>query len=209
MTELILIRHGETAWNAERRIQGQLDVPLNEVGRAQAEAIGLRFRDETVDVLVSSDLSRAMQTMQPIADACGLQVLSDSRLRERNLGILEGLFYEEAQRTMPQVLDVFRSRQIDTPLDGGESLRVFAGRVVAALTALVDTHKGKRIVAVTHGGVLDAAHRHADNIPLDAPRDFPIHNTSVSTFRVDSSGFHLIDQVDLSHLPPHMAMDHS
>lgn len=209
MTEFILIRHGETDWNAEHRIQGQLDVPLNEVGRAQADAIGLRFRDETIDVLVSSDLSRAMQTMQPIADACSLQVLSDSRLRERNLGVLEGLFYEEAQRKMPQVLDVFRSRQIDTPLDGGESLRAFAGRVVAALTALAETHKGKRIVAVTHGGVLDAAHRHADGTPLDAPRGFPIHNTSVSTFHVDSSGFHLVDQADLSHLPAHMAMNGS
>ncbi len=209
MTELILIRHGETDWNAEQRIQGHLDVPLNELGRAQAEAIGQRFGDEAVDVLISSDLSRAMQTMQPIANACGLAVLSDSRLRERSLGVLEGLFYEEAQRKMPQMLDVFRSRQIDAPLDGGESLRAFAGRVIAALTALAETHKSKRIVAVTHGGVLDAAHRHANGTPLDAPRDFPIYNTSVSTFRVDSSGFHLLDWGDLSHLPSHMSMDDS
>ena len=207
MTELILIRHGETAWNAERRIQGQLDVPLNEVGRAQAEAIALRFRDETIDVLVSSDLSRAMQTMRPIADACGLQVLSDSRLRERNLGVLEGLFYEEAQRKMRQVLDVFLSRKVDTSIDGGESLREFAQRVIDVLTETVATHAGKRIVAVTHGGVVDIACRHANGSPLETPRGFPIHNTSVSTFHVDDSGFNLVDQADLSHLPAHMSID--
>lgn len=209
MTKLTLIRHGETDWNAKRRIQGQLDAPLNEVGRAQAEAIGLRYRDETVDVLISSDLSRARQTMEPIANACGLEVLHDSRLRERNLGVLEGLFYEEAQNKMPQVLDVFRSRQIDTPIDGGESLREFAQRVTAFLTETAETYGGKHIVAVTHGGVVDIACRHANGSSLDAPRDFPIHNTSVSNFHVDGSGFHLIDEADLSHLPAHLSMDDS
>jgi probable phosphoglycerate mutase len=207
MTQLTLIRHGETEWNAKHRIQGQLDVPLNEVGRAQAEAIGLRFRDETVDVLVSSDLSRARQTVQPIANACGLQVLSDSRLRERKLGVLEGLYYDEAKDKMPQLLDVFQSRQIDTPLDGGESLRAFAQRVTAFLTETLETYAGKRIVAVTHGGVVDIACRHANGSPLDTPRDFPIHNTSVSTIRVDSTGFHLIVEADHSHLPAQGPMD--
>ena len=207
MTKLTLIRHGETDWNAKRRIQGQLDAPLNEVGHAQAKAIGLRFRDETIDVLICSDLSRAMQTMQPIANACGLEVFHDSRLRERKLGVLEGLFYEEAQNKMPQVLDVFRSRQIDTPIDGGESLREFAQRVTAFLTETAETYAGKQIVIVTHGGVVDIACRHANGSSLDAPRDHPIHNTSVSTFRIDSSGFHLIDEADLSHLPTNMSMD--
>jgi probable phosphoglycerate mutase len=207
MTQLTLIRHGETEWNAKHRIQGQLDVPLNEVGRAQAEAIGLRFRDETVDVLVSSDLSRAMQTVQPIANACGLQVLSDARLRERNLGVLEGLYYDEAKDKMPQLLDVFQSRQIDTPLDGGESLREFAQRVTDFLTEAAETYAGKHIVAVTHGGVVDIACRHANGSPLDTPRDFPIHNTSVSTIRVDSTGFNLILEADHSHLPAQGPMD--
>jgi len=207
MTKLTLIRHGETDWNAKRRIQGQLDAPLNEVGHAQAEAIGLRFRDETIDVLICSDLSRAMQTMQAIANACGLEVFHDSRLRERNLGVLEGVCYEEAQNKMPQVLDVFRSRQIDTPIDGGESLREFAQRVTAFLTETAETYAGKHIVVVTHGGVVDIACRYANGSSLGAPRDNPIHNTSVSTFRVDSSGFHLIDEADLGHLPAQMSMD--
>ena len=207
MTKLTLIRHGETDWNAKRRIQGQLDAPLNDVGRAQAEAIGLRYRDETVDVLISSDLSRATQTMQPIANACGLEVFYDSRLRERNLGVLEGLYYAEAEEKMPRLLDVFRSRQIDTPLEGGESLREFAKRVSEFLTETADTHADKNIVAVTHGGVVDIALRYANGSPLDAPRDFPIRNTSVSTFRIDESGFHLIDEADLSHLPASVSMD--
>jgi len=209
MTTLTLIRHGETEWNATRRIQGQLDVPLNEVGRAQADAIAKRFKGDAVDVLVSSDLSRAMQTMQAIASTCGLPVSSDSRLRERKLGVLEGLYYDEAREKMPLLLDVFQNRQIDTPLDGGESLREFAQRVTGFLTETAETYAGKRIVAVTHGGVVDIAWRLAKGKPLDAPRDFPIRNTSVSTFRMDGSALHLIDEADFSHLPDDMCLDNA
>jgi probable phosphoglycerate mutase len=206
-TELILIRHGETDWNAGRRIQGQLDVPLNQTGFAQARAVGERYQSEKLDVLVSSDLRRAMQTMQPIATASGLPVLPDARLRERHLGVLQGVSYEDAKREMPQVLGVFESRKVDEPIDGGESLREFSQRVISVLTEIVETYPNKRIVAVTHGGVVDIACRHAKGTRLDTPRDFPIHNTSVSTFRVDSSGFHLIDQADLSHLQARMSID--
>ena len=209
MTTLTLIRHGETDWNAKRRIQGQLDVPLNEVGRAQADAIAQRFRDDAVDVLLSSDLSRAMQTMQAIASACGLPVLSDSRLRERKLGVLEGLYYDEAREKMPLLLDVFQNRQIDTPLDGGESLREFAQRVTGFLTETAETYASKRIVAVTHGGVVDIAWRHATGKPLDAPRDFAIHNTSVSVFRIEGPKFHLVNEADLSHLPAGNSIDNA
>ena len=83
MTELVLIRHGETDWNAQRRIQGHLDIPLNHAGLAQAEAIGERFRGTDIDVLVSSDLGRAMQTAAPISEGSTLPVLSEARLRER------------------------------------------------------------------------------------------------------------------------------
>jgi probable phosphoglycerate mutase len=207
MTELILIRHGETDWNVEHRIQGHLDIPLNEAGLAQADAIGVRFRGEKVDVLISSDLCRAMQTVNPIANVCGLPVLRDVRLRERHLGVLQGKTTEQAQQLAPTAFEVFRSRATDAALEGGESLAEFAQRVINTLTELAQTYRNKRIVAVTHGGVVDIAYRHANKTPLDAPRLFPIHNASVNTLRASASGFELVSWSDISHLPDQEALD--
>ena len=207
MTELILVRHGETAWNAEQRIQGHLDAPLNDIGLAQAKAVGERFRGQAVDALICSDLSRAMQTMQPIAVACGLPVQPDARLRERHLGVLQGMLYDDAQREMPETLDAFRLRHVDAPIEGGETLRQFAKRVIDVLNELVAAQPDKRIVVVTHGGVVDIAWRHANKAPLDAPRQSPIFNTSVNTFRASADEFSLVGWGDISHLPQQLALD--
>jgi len=207
MTELILIRHGETDWNVEQRIQGHLDIALNATGLAQAEAIGERFLDQRVDVLISSDLGRAMQTANPIARACRLPVIRDARLRERHLGVLQGKTREQAQQIVPKMFDVFRSRIADAPLEDGESLEMFARRVIEALSEVAQTHRNKRIVAVTHGGVVDIAHRWVSNIALDAPRVSPIRNASINTLRVSASGFEIVHWGDISHLPDNQAMD--
>lgn len=207
MTELILVRHGETDWNAERRIQGHLDIPLNSTGLAQAQAVGERFRDLDIDVLMSSDLRRAMQTVAPISARHELPVSSEVRLRERNLGVLQGKTVEEAQQLVPEAFKVFRSRAEDAVLAEGESLAAFAARAIEALTALTQKHQGKRIVAVTHGGVLDITYRHATGMPLAAPRTFPIHNASVSSFRCNGSEFELVSWSDVGHLPDKWAAD--
>ena len=207
MTELILIRHGETDWNVEHRIQGHIDVPLNRTGLAQAEAIGERFRDVDIDVLVSSDLNRALQTMKPISDRRDLPVFRDPRLRERHLGVLQGKTAEEAKQLTPQAFEVYRSRAKDAELEEGESLAAFAHRVIAALKQLTQSHKNKRIVAVTHGGVLDIAYRHANQIPLETPRTFRIFNASVNTLRANGSELQLVDWSDTNHLQDIRAMD--
>lgn len=207
MTELILVRHGETDWNVERRIQGHTDIPLNETGLTQADAIGERFLGERIDVLISSDLGRAMQTANPIAKACGLPVVRDARLRERRLGVLQGKSIDEARELTPNAYEVFRSRITDAALDGGESLAEFAQRVTETLMDLARVHRNKRIVAVTHGGVVDIAYRLANNTPLDAPRLFPIHNASVNTLRASAAGFELVSWSDISHLADQSAMD--
>lgn len=207
MTELILIRHGETDWNAEQRIQGHLDIPLNRAGLEQAEALGKRFGSIEIDVLVSSDLSRAMQTAAPISAARALPVVGEARLRERNLGVLQGKTREQAKQSAPEAFDVFRSRVEGAVLDEGESLAAFAERVIDVLAELTQKYRGKRIVAVTHGGVLDIAYRHAAGMPLAAPRNFPIHNASVNTFRADGSELELVSWSDVSHLPGEWAMD--
>ncbi len=207
MTELILIRHGETDWNVERRIQGHTDIPLNETGLTQADAIGERFIDERIDVLLSSDLGRAMQTANPIAKACGLPVIRDVRLRERHLGVLQGKTIDEARELTPEAYEIFHSRITDVALEGGESLAEFAQRVTGTLVELARVHRDKRIVAVTHGGVVDIAYRLANNTPLEAPRLFPIHNASVNTLRTSGSAFELVSWSDISHLADQSAMD--
>ncbi len=200
MTELILIRHGETDWNVEQRIQGHLDIPLNRAGLAQAEAIGSRFRDIKIDVLLSSDLCRALQTVAHVSESCNLPVLREARLRERHLGILQGKTREEAEQQTPEAFKVFRSRVSDAPLDEGESLVAFAQRVLDLLAELTLVYRDKRIVAVTHGGVLDIIYRYANKTPLEAPRTFPIPNASVSTFRIENGHLNMLDWSDISHL---------
>ena len=184
-----------------------MDIALNRAGLAQAAAIGRRFEGDKIDVLVSSDLRRAMQTMTPIAEGRDVPVLPDQRLRERHLGILQGKTREEAQRDMPEAYEVFRSRLPGAELEDGESLNTFAKRVLDALADLTETHRNKRIVAVTHGGVLDIAHRHATGTALEAPRTFTIHNASINTFRVEGSQLILVDWGDISHLPDRLVMD--
>ena len=207
MTELILIRHGETDWNVQGRIQGHVDIPLNSTGLAQARAVGERFRDEHVDRVVSSDLGRAMQTAQPIARARGVNPFPEPALRERHLGVLQGLTGDEAQQRIAQVWRSFKSRDPAQPLEAGESLAEFATRAVAALKAIAVQYAGQRIAVVTHGGVLDAAYREAVGMPLDAPRDFPVFNASVNTLSVEGGRFRVLRWADVSHLPRELALD--
>lgn len=207
MTELILIRHGETDWNVEGRIQGHVDIPLNATGMAQARAVGERFRDEHVDAIISSDLGRAMQTAQPIAQSRSLVPNPEPALRERHLGVLQGLTGDEAQQRVADVWRVFKSRAPAQPLEAGESLAEFAARAVAALKAIAERYAGKRVAVVTHGGVLDAAYRAAMGMALDAPRDFPVYNASVNTLSVADGQFRVVRWADVSHLPRELAMD--
>ncbi len=185
-TEIFLVRHGETAWNAEGRIQGHLNIPLNAVGLAQAAALGPRFKAEPVQAIYSSDLDRAHFTAQPIAAQDGQSIQLDARLRERHLGVLQGLTRDEAMERQRSAWLAFKSREPDTLLEGGESLRVFFHRVAAFLTDICERHRGQRVVLVTHGGVLDAAYRHAAGMPLNEPRRFPIFNASINILTFQS-----------------------
>ncbi|MEX0960855.1 MAG: histidine phosphatase family protein [Burkholderiales bacterium] len=206
-TLLFLIRHGETAWNVEGRIQGHVDQPLNDTGLAQARAVGNRFRAETLDGIYASDLTRAMQTAQPVADATALTIVPDPALRERHLGVLQGLTGDEARGRTPAVWTVFRTRAPNADLEAGESLAEFSTRVLAALEGIAREKAGKRIAIVTHGGVLDAAYRRARGIPLDLPRDFPIYNASVNLLGFDGARFEVLRWGDVSHLPEELSLD--
>ncbi len=199
-THLIVIRHGETAWNRERRLQGQPDVPLNETGRAQARALAAALADEPIDALYVSDLTRTMQTAEPLADALGLDIRPEPRLRERCYGKLQGMTYAEVAETMPEEFAQWQARVPDYAPAEGESLAEFHDRAAEVALALARRHPGERIALVTHGGVMDALYREATGMTLEAPRQHELLNCSVNRLRSDSRGLTLLQWGDVSHL---------
>ena len=206
-TILTLVRHGETEWNAAGRIQGHLDIPLNATGLAQAAAIGRRLGGEAFDAILSSDLERALQTARPIVRLPEQTILRDARLRERHLGVLQGLTAEEAAIRQPHAWGAFKARSPKATLEGGETLVEFSQRVVGLIEDLLRVYAGSRLLLVTHGGVLDAAYRHVTGMPLSAVRNFPICNTSVNVLRHRGGVWTIESWGDVSHLPLELAMD--
>lgn len=206
-TTLFLVRHGETAWNVEGRIQGHLDIPLNEIGLAQADATGKRLSGEKFDAIYSSDLVRAYRTASPAVADPERDIVREPRLRERHLGVLQGLNGEEGIARQPAAWRIFKSRDPATPLEGGESLGGFARRILDFIEEKLEAHAGGRILMVTHGGALDAVYRHATGMPTGAVRDFPIYNASVNILVHRDGKLHVDRWGDISHLPRELAMD--
>jgi len=206
-TTLVLVRHGETSWNVEGRIQGHTDITLNDLGEAQAVAVGKRLARERFDAVYSSDLIRAYRTAHPAVPDPDSTIIKDRRLRERHLGVLQGLTGEQAMAEQPAAWKVFKSRDPEAALEGGESLGMFSRRVAGFVEDILGKHAGSSILVVTHGGVLDAAYRHALGMPLSVPRDFPIYNASVNVICHDHRGWRVESWGDVSHLPRELAMD--
>ncbi|MBL8350580.1 MAG: histidine phosphatase family protein [Burkholderiaceae bacterium] len=200
VTRVVAIRHGETAWNAEARLQGQLDIPLNPRGHAQAATLGEALRDEGLAAVYSSDLSRAWQTAQALAGALGLPLAAEPGLRERSFGMLEGLTYQEIDRDWPALARRWRSRNPDFAPQGGESLASFQSRCVAAASRLAAAHAGQAIALVCHGGVLDCLYRAASRVALDAPRTWELRNAGINRLLCTPQGFMLVGWNDAAHL---------
>lgn len=204
MTEILLIRHGETEWNAVRRLQGHLDIALNAEGRRQAAALGQALLEEEIDVIVSSDLQRAMQTAQSLASPRGMEIELDSGLRERCYGAFEGVLYSEIAGRFPEAYARWQARDIDARFpDGerkGETLREFNDRAVATITRLATRHQNKKIAMVTHGGVLECAYRAATGVGLSSPRDFDIFNASINRVVWDGTGLQVAEWSNVAHL---------
>ncbi|MEO8152904.1 MAG: histidine phosphatase family protein [Rhizobacter sp.] len=200
-TRVLAVRHGETAWNVDTRIQGQLDIPLNDTGRWQAERLASALADEGVSAIYSSDLLRAYQTAQAIALACHLPIVTDIGLRERGFGEFEGNTYKEIEARWPEQSERWRKRDIDfSPGVSGESLRVFFERCVTVATRLASAHPGETIVLVAHGGVMDCLYRAASRLDLQAPRSWQLGNASINRLLYTPGGFTLIGWSDTSHL---------
>ena len=179
-TRLCFVRHGETEWNAARRMQGHIDVELNAVGERQAAAAGRWLQGVSVQAIYSSDLRRAWKTAEAIGAALGVNPQPVRELRERCMGMFEGLVYEEAKVKHPEAYARFDGRDPDFDLQTGESLRQMHARITGKVVELEARHRGQIIVVVLHGGVLDIINRFVRGNPLYTPRDFLIPNAGLN-----------------------------
>ena len=187
-TRICFIRHGETDWNVDKRIQGQIDIPLNETGRAQALAMAFNAAHHNFDAVYSSDLMRARDTAGMLAARHGLDIRILPPLRERHFGIFQGLTAAEGKVRQPEAHARYLARDPDYDFDTGESMHNLAKRVEAAVQEMTKHHAGHTIAAVTHGGVLDILYRISTGKPLNTPRDFNIPNCALNWFRFDGHG---------------------
>ena len=201
-THIFLLRHGQTAWNAEMRIQGQLDIPLDATGLWQAQRLALALQGAGIQALVSSDLQRACQTAAPLAAATGLRLQRDAALRERGFGRFEGSTYAEVEAQWPEEALRWRLREPDFGPGGGEPLQAFYDRSVQAVLALAERHAGQTLAVVAHGGVLDCLYRAAARIPLAAPRTWQLANATINRLLWTPEGLSLVGWNDAGHFDP-------
>ncbi len=204
MTEIILIRHGETEWNAVKRLQGHLDIALNAEGERQAAALGRALLNEHLDVVVSSDLQRARQTAQAIAMPRGMEIELDSGLRERCYGAFEGVLYSDIAGRFPEAYAAWQAREIDARFPEGErkaeTLREFYERAVSTIIRLASHYQNRKIALVTHGGVLECAYRAATGVGLLSPRDFDIFNASINRIVCNGAELQVAEWSNVMHL---------
>lgn len=206
-TLLLLIRHGETRWNEEGRVQGWQDSPLTRAGIAQARMLAARLAGEPVDRLVASDLGRARETAAAIAHRLALAVELEPDLRERSYGVLEGCTWAEAEARHPEAYARVAARDHEYVVPGGESAAAFAARVVRALERIAAAHSGRRVAVVAHGGVLGVAYRRAAGLPRDAPRSYALANASVNYLRFSGGRLSIERWGDVAHLAVDTADD--
>ncbi len=203
-TEIILIRHGETAWNAARRLQGFTDIALNPEGERQARLLGEALQDEPLAAIIASDLQRARQTAQAVANWHALPVQLDPALRERCYGGFEGLTYDEITLRYPAEFAAWQAREPDAPMppgeNEGETFRRFYARCMDVIALWAKRYSGQTIAVVAHGGVLEVAYRAAQGIGLGTPRKFHVYNASINRLSWQDGHLTLHTWGDCSHL---------
>lgn len=195
-TQFTVVRHAETVWNREGRIQGHLDSPLTAEGVAQAQGLARRLSESEYDLLVSSDLGRAQATAAYIAFEIGMEAVLDARLRERHYGILQGMTCAEAQAAHPEVYRRYSEEDLAFAIPGGESTQACFDRSVGCLEELAARRPGQRILVVAHGGVIDGLYRHSMSLPHDSSRVFSIVNGSLNQFLYACGVWHVTEAVE-------------
>lgn len=187
-TTILLVRHGETDWNRERRFQGHADRPLNAVGRAQAEKLAALLAHESVAAIYSSDLERAHGTALIVSRKLGVPVATDPALREIDVGRLEGLTYPEVVSRWPDFHD--REAELGFAWAGGETFDELAGRALAALERIAGTHPGQTVVTVGHGAMMRVVLARASGLTLAEHREAvqSIANAAFERIEVEAGG---------------------
>jgi len=202
-TRITAVRHGETAWNAITRLQGQLDIDLNALGRWQADRAGAALADSALQVIYSSDLCRAHHTAQAIARHSGIaapDIRIHQGLRERCFGRFEGLTYAQVGELHPEEALRWKQRDPDWAPPGGESQTEVFARVKAALDAIAAQHAGEHIAIVTHGGVLDVFYRLATGQGISAARTWDLGNCAINRLLWTPQTLTLVGWADTAHL---------
>ncbi|MDD2546885.1 MAG: histidine phosphatase family protein [Burkholderiaceae bacterium] len=199
-TRLIAIRHGETAWNVDSRIQGHIDIPLNDQGHWQARQVAQALAGEPVAAIYSSDLLRAYATAQAVAATTGAPLVRDAGLRERSFGQLEGRTFSEIETTHPEEARRWRQRDPHFAAEGGESLLGLRARITDTLQRLAAPHPGELVVLVAHGGVMDMLYRLATRQDLQAPRTWQLANAAINRLLWTPQGLALVGWADTQHL---------
>ncbi|KAF1048370.1 histidine phosphatase family protein [Xylophilus sp.] len=199
-TRIIAIRHGETAWNVDTRIQGHLDIPLNDTGRWQARQVGSALAGEDIAAIYASDLQRARHTAEAVGAAAGIAVTPEPGLRERGFGVFEGRTFAEIEATLPEQARRWRTRDPHFEPEGGESLVRFRERITGVAHRLAARHPGQLIVLVGHGGVMDVLYRAATGQEIQAPRTWHLGNAAINRLLWTPGGLTLVGWADTQHL---------
>jgi len=199
-THITLIRHGETDWNAEGRLQGHLQVPLNRRGRAQAEALATHLQNTHFAAVYSSDLLRALQTAWTIVRHNGQQVRADERLREWDLGVLAGLCRAQAERDQPHATRIRREHLVDEPIPGGESLRRRFERVTGAVAEIAARHRGEHVLLISHGGPLGDCYRRAVGKGIEERMRIDLRNATLNRIHIEGNDWTVQSWARTKHL---------
>jgi probable phosphoglycerate mutase len=204
ITNVLLIRHGQSQGNAERRFGGHTATPLSARGRNQAEATARTLKSESLTAIYSSDLARAMDTAKPLANMTGLPVQGTSAFRERSVGVMEGLTFEDAAQQHPEQYAALLRRDFEYVLSGGESYRQLLDRARQKLDEIIEVHRGGKIAVFSHTGTICILALHLMGA-LDAPELKPVWvssaNCGITRFELRDDGFVRVLTVnDTSHL---------
>ncbi len=201
---LLALRHGQTAWNAEQRLQGHADIALDSTGQWQAAQLAQALAQEGIEAIYCSDLQRARDTATALQAATGAPLVQHAGLRERFFGVLEGHTYAEIDQRWPQDARAWRQRDVLAMPGGGESLLQFYNRCVGVAVQLAARHPGGVVAMVAHGGVLDCLYRAATGLGLGAPRSWELGNATINRLLWSPQGLSLVGWNDDQHLqqPP-------
>lgn len=199
-TRIVAIRHGETAWNVDTRIQGHLDIPLNTTGLWQADQVARALADEPIAAIYTSDLQRAHATAQAVARATGAPLTTHTGLRERSFGHFQGRTFAAIEAELPEDAHRWRKRDPHYTPEGGESLVTLRERIERTVAQLAQQHLGEQVVMVAHGGVLDVLYRLATRQDIQAPRTWQLSNAAINRLLWTPDGLSLVGWADTQHL---------